>query len=342
MNLLAMWQGAQAATLDTKQSHQPFIPASGKDGPHRGRARRWPSALLAPLAVVSIGVHAEAYLPAVGGAGGGQFKAPCAEGQLLAGFELRVGDDVDAIRPVCAIATGPRQISLQPIATGWNGGSGGRIESLQCPSSTPVVIGVYVAAEGESTVIVNTLHLYCGAASTIQADAGAYPSAVFDGPTIRGTKSLLPGLPGLPDLPDLPGTVVDKEGHFRGARLDCPSGQVAVGLHGRSGKWLDAMGLICGVPVIPKPPVVLGRVPEAKPPVALGRVKTRTPLTLDAAVTPISPASARTEAAVKASDTPRPVVVDPPICTSARQARARNSPAAPGLEKQCRAAGGTP
>lgn len=33
---------------------------------------------------------------------------------------------------------------------------------------------------------------------------------------------------------------------------------------------------------------------------------------------------------------------DPPICANARSARARNSPAAPGLEAQCRAAGGKP
>lgn len=33
---------------------------------------------------------------------------------------------------------------------------------------------------------------------------------------------------------------------------------------------------------------------------------------------------------------------DPPICVSARSARARNSPAAPGLERQCREQGGTP
>lgn len=33
---------------------------------------------------------------------------------------------------------------------------------------------------------------------------------------------------------------------------------------------------------------------------------------------------------------------DPPICARARSARARNSPAAPNLEAQCRAAGGTP
>lgn len=33
---------------------------------------------------------------------------------------------------------------------------------------------------------------------------------------------------------------------------------------------------------------------------------------------------------------------DPPICASARSAKKRGSPAAAGLEAQCRAAGGTP
>jgi hypothetical protein len=37
-----------------------------------------------------------------------------------------------------------------------------------------------------------------------------------------------------------------------------------------------------------------------------------------------------------------PVKVDPPICAFARSARARGSPAAASLEKQCREAGGTP
>jgi len=35
-------------------------------------------------------------------------------------------------------------------------------------------------------------------------------------------------------------------------------------------------------------------------------------------------------------------VADPPICIRARDARKRNSPVAPALEAQCRAAGGTP
>jgi hypothetical protein len=327
MNPLAMWHGAQAATPDMKQPRESSISFSRSDDPHRRQARRWSLALLASLAAVSTGAHAEAYLPSVGGGGGGQFKAPCAEGQLLAGFELRVGDDVDAIRPVCAIATGPQQISLQPVA-GWYGGTGGRTEPLMCPSSTPVVTGLYVAAEGETTVIVNTIHLYCGLASDTQAPAGEYPSAVFNGPTIKGVKFSFPAY-------------VGKENHFRGARHDCPSGQVAVGVHGRYGVWLDEVGLICDEPVVPEQPVALGRVPDTKP-LALGRVKTRAKPALETTVNVLAVPAARTEQAIKASETPRRVVVDPPICTSARQARARNSPAAPGLEEQCRAAGGTP
>jgi hypothetical protein len=36
----------------------------------------------------------------------------------------------------------------------------------------------------------------------------------------------------------------------------------------------------------------------------------------------------------------KPKFVDPPICAHARNAKQRNSPAAPGLERQCVAAGG--
>ena len=43
--------------------------------------------------------------------------------------------------------------------------------------------------------------------------------------------------------------------------------------------------------------------------------------------------------AIRAALAPAP---DPSICAYARSARARNSPAAPGLERQCREAGGTP
>ncbi len=264
---------------------------------------------LLPLSIV-IGLfatpaHAEAWLPAIGGSGGGQFKANCNAGELLTGFELRTGDDVDAIRPVCATVSGPSQIGprplttdsglvpigpqnglfggLQQVASGWYGGPGGRIERLLCPDSTPIVIGMDVAAEGADTVVVNNIHLYCGQAVASQTPA-AYPSAIFDAPGYRPS----PGAFGF----------TGKHARLSSGPQRCPDGQVAIGTHGRSGKWLDAMGLICGEP------------PAFHPAKALGRVTSSSP-----------------------SGPPRP------ICDVARQARARNSPAAPGLEAQCRAAG---
>jgi len=68
----------------------------------------------------------------------------------------------------------------------------------------------------------------------------------------------------------------------------------------------------------------------------------------DAAPEAAAVVDAAVEAAAPLATTvaPRPVTkptpVDPPICAAARSARKRNSPAAAGLEAQCRTAGGTP
>ena len=278
------------------------------------------------LAMLWVGsASAEAYLPIIGGNGGGQFVGRCPAGQLLAGFELRVGDDVDAIRPLCVTPIQPGEVSAaKAVNQGWYGGSGGGVQQLLCPSRTPVVIGVDVAAEGV-TMVVNNIHLFCGQVVAAQM-ADAYPSAILDAPNYNGTRGFL--------------------GKFSGATSGsqrCPGDQIAVGVHGRYGVWLDAMGLICDVPVLPKPPVALGKV---KKPIALGRVKTSHKEAMIDPVSSILPVQAghpdRAIDAVRNVPTVPSTRVDPPICASARQARARNSPATASLEAQCRAAGGTP
>jgi hypothetical protein len=245
------------------------------------------------------GVRAESYLPAMGGGGGGQFKAPCPDGQNLNGFELRAGDDVDAIRPACVISYGPIAATapalttdsglvagpgtlgglFQQVAPGWYGGPGGGIQRVLCPTTTPIVTGMYVQTDGDEDKTINNIHLFCGRAVIEQTPAGN-PSAIFDAPY---------------RYPKTP-TFLQESGSQR-----CPGGQVAVGVHGRAGKYLDAIGLICDAPRIAPPSP--GSVK------AMGRVR------LDGA--PAGPSIS--------------------ICESARQARARNSPAAPGLEAQCRA-----
>src|SRR5688500_12105047 len=126
----------------------------------RGSAVLFALLLLGLLSVTARPVRAEAFLRLIGGDRGGQFIAPCPAGQNLLGFELRAGDTVDAIRPVCVFAFGPSEISnrsltndsglvpvpgafagiinAQQVAPGWFGGPGGGIVRVLCPASTPI------------------------------------------------------------------------------------------------------------------------------------------------------------------------------------------------------------
>lgn len=251
------------------------------------------------------------YLPAIGGSGGGQFKAPCPPDRNLTGFELRAGDDVDAIRPLCASVTEANSILAGPVLTvgsgldesqlvlfapffrvapGWYGGPGGKIEVLQCPSATPVVLGIDVAAEGVDTIVVNNIHLFCGRAVASQT-APASPSAIFDAPGYK------------PSLGWLGVGATGKSAQVRTGSQRCAPGEVAIGMHGRSGGLLDAMGLMCGKPRVYTPII------EAVP--SIGR---------------------RGTTGAQVPDRPQMS-----ICEAAQDSRARNSPAAPTLEAQCRA-----
>jgi hypothetical protein len=82
---------------------------------------------------------------------------------------------------------------------------------------------------------------------------------------------------------------------------NCPQGLVPVGISGRSGIWLDGFGLICGA---------LRLDPSKQPVGSIGRVS---------------------------GGTPSPQGPPKTLCEAARDARARNSPAAPDLERQCEA-----
>lgn len=196
-----------------------------------------------------------AILPALGGSGGGQFIARCQQDQLLTGFELRTGDDVDAIRPICATAYGPATIG--PLVTGAfsYGGDGGAPRQLLCPGDQPIVTGLAIGSEGVDTIIVNNVHLFCGLAAATQT-VSDFPSAVFDGPTYK---------------PSDPPLFFGVGGDYAttGNQMErCPAGLVAVGIAGKSGVWLDSVGLICGPPKIvinPNLGKALGRVNHPVP-----------------------------------------------------------------------------
>ena len=268
--------------------------------------------------------HADVYLDPMGGAGGGAFQEHCPAGELLAGFELRAADDVDAIRPLCVSARGPRETSAASPSS-WHGGNGGSSSYLICPRSTPIVTGMRVIAQGEKTIVVNNIHLNCGLAADTQA-ANNSVAASFDAPPHR-SEGLIAHF----------ASETDESQH-------CPAGQVAVGMNGRSGTWLDAMGLICGEPQMAKS---LGRVPMGAPaqPHAAGWTicdSARDARTRNSPAAPDLEAQcarlpAKTLGRVSADASPAPHAAGWTICDAARDAKARNSPAAPNLSRQCEA-----
>src|ERR1700738_2881354 len=195
-----------------------------------------PAALL--FFVLPAQAQTDAVLPPIGGPGGGQFVARCPQGQFLTGFNLMTGDYVDNIRPLCVAAYGPGDVGpLVPGETSFGGNGGGR-RQLLCPKDAPIVTGMYVMAEGvdPDPIVVRQIHLFCGIAAATQQPS-EFPCAVFDG-------QVCPYVHGPSDT------------------QRCPAGLVAVGINGRSGASLDAVGLICGPPKLTKS---IGRVKGGAP-----------------------------------------------------------------------------
>jgi hypothetical protein len=243
------------------------------------------------LAFLLIGGLAQAQAPdqilaPIGGPGGGQFIARCAPGDILGGVSMFTGDDVDGIHPICITVRAPTGGEPHGYSRHF-GAYDGRNVQLRCPPAAPAVTGLDVAFEGENTVIVNGVHLFCGLALPNQPLTNN-PTLAFDGPVIGGDTAVM---------------------HDRAV---CPPGLMPVGITGRSGKWLDALSLICGMPpfVLP-PPRPMG---PGEPIKSIGRLKTGAPT-------------------VKNPDVHS-------ICDAARDSLGRNSPAAPNLVAQCRATGG--
>lgn len=283
---------------------------------------------LAPAAAADVSKAAEAMgapelaLAPLGGSGGGYFTARCPGNQYLAGVRLRVGDDIDAIQPLCVPYNRVDFVEREHVADKYGGyyrkieksrlepiapyhdfiggpGGGGPVDVV-CEED--VVTGILVGDEGVYTRTVNRLGIFCereeesrrrdGAGNLVSCQYSSasesasgwklYPEAEFVGPKATPNE----------------GFFSDDEVSRGEADQHCPCGQAAVGITGRAGKWLDAVGLMCGEVIIPK--VVK----------AQGRVK------LAPGTSPLPPL---------------------PICAAAKQARDRNSPAAPGLEAQCAA-----
>ena len=219
--------------------------------------------MLVVIAVIVAPAHADSYLPEVGGNGGAQYRERCAQGQVLNGFELRAGDDIDAIRAVCVTASSPTVVAAPPLSNGfgdgWHGGGGGGLQRVLCPPTTPVVVGVWLFADGRDTVSLDQIAIYCGEVSANWTSDSNFPSNQFFAPI---QTDLCP--------PSLFSSCVAGSGPREFHPQYCPDKTIAIGMHGRSGALVDAMGLICG----PAPTFA----PPERYVKAMGHTNTKTPL----------------------------------------------------------------
>jgi hypothetical protein len=187
--------------------------------------------------------EAQTRLPSLGGPGGGPFESLCPAG-VLRGVELRVADDVDAIKPICGLVDPQGGLGPVTVIEPWRGGTGGIVRRLICPGRMPAVVGAVIEAEGDNTIIVNQFTLICG-----RADGSTSPPAPpltmveFIGPRIQPSGGLVANFT----------VFVPPETTL------CAQGDVAVGIHGRHGIWLDRVGLVCVRPSPPSPPPPIRR-----------------------------------------------------------------------------------
>jgi hypothetical protein len=171
--------------------------------------------------------------PVVGGKGGDSFVLRCPAGQFLVGLNIRLGDDLDAVAPVCAAPREGGRSELLGLAE--RGGAGGEPRELLCPEGRPFVRELEVQAEGRATVLVNALQLHCGPLR------GALMSQ-----KVEGYDTLYAAGPYLWDWCTLPAGCAKK--------LMCPSHMAVVGVHGRAGLMIDGLGIVCAT--VPTPRIV--------------------------------------------------------------------------------------
>jgi hypothetical protein len=199
-----------------------------------------PAVALASVLLLSQGALA-GDLPVQGGPGGDYFRSECS-GQFAVGLHFRSGAWVDAIGLRCA-GFKPKTGSFKPARDlelhGGDGGAPGVAGS--CPDNA-YLSGIThgYTRNGNENQFLNFVEIACTPV------ASGNPVRVC----LETGAGCWVGRPGAPEIPIFGGTPL-----LTPLVQHCPPGEAAVGLHGRAGAFVDAIGLVCG----PRPePAVAG------------------------------------------------------------------------------------
>ena len=158
----------------------------------------------------------ERFTDVVGGSGGQQFIARCPANTVVTGVLALTGAYVNGIAPICDGRQGP----------GF-GGSGDK-RSAECPAGSSIKTLTIVLLRSDNHLVKN-LQLQCA-----------------DRRTGIDTATVPLSTPGRMTAPWSDGFLTNA--HYPSGVLTCDR-QDVVGLQGRSGVSLDALGLICNSPV---------------------------------------------------------------------------------------------
>jgi hypothetical protein len=220
------------------------------------------------IAVVTLASPAQARheWQAFGGGGDATNKIECPSGQVMVGLEGRTGDWVNTMRILCAPLTGPFATgAVQPVGGYFGGRPGGGASDARCPSNSVLNSFDFNLSPDKGKVV--RVELNC-----IQANGEVFRATFgnYNAPD-EGCGKALGFLPKGCD----PG---------EGDRVqNCPQEQF-VGLTVRSGKDVNAVGVICDWRAAPAPVKPIKTTGRAKTTSSKPAVATGPPLALRASI----------------------------------------------------------
>jgi len=161
--------------------------------------------------------HKAAYfedLPLIGGSGGHSYTLMCPSGQVLTGVRYRVGALVDGLGIKCSKVKADGSLGPSTDVGSMVGGNGGTAGSATCQTSGEVIAAQQGASAG---VGIGGLHFLC---------------FTWYGHNYGGTSNDIINVIGF-----LPAFIAQQ----------CRDGnEPAIGIYGRHGSLVDAVGLKCG------------------------------------------------------------------------------------------------
>lgn len=162
-----------------------------------------------------------------GGPGGGNFRDQCAPGQYLTGVSVRSGSVLDAVIPFCATFNAQTGLLGAPgFPMNRHGGSGGGAAGPTTCNNGQYVSGMmfgYTQDTSDKAKYIASIQLDC---APIRAGGGSSKPRIGAGGTLAH------------------------------GGVTCGDNQAVIGMIGRSGGYVDALGLICGPRPVATGPVV--------------------------------------------------------------------------------------